>query len=224
MPVPITAPLSANLDAALRGELRPSERILWASSPDPRAFGRHLRSSGKVGRAFAFISLGWIVLATAIMLAGNHYGWKSKGGRPVSPPPLAFQLAFPGFGIPFFIIGLYIAAAPRRAASAARYTAYAITDQRIIVIDADSQREWSVTSYSGQDFARCTREEYGPGLGDLIIGHAPTDREVNGRTVMRPIGLLGVQDPRGVQKLIERTLPAVERTEPLSPPASDDQM
>jgi hypothetical protein len=78
-------------------------------------------------------------------------------------------------------------------------TIYAVTNQRIIVIENGTTR--TVKSYVQVDMGRLTRRELPNGSGDVIFAQE-NYRGSKGRTYSRDIGFIGISDPRAVERLI----------------------
>lgn len=124
-----TSPAAFALDAAMRGQLAPGERLLWSAAPDPRrlkaAFGIWLFAV-----PWTVFSLVWTGLAASPWLARPaRTAWE-----------WGFGIAFPLFGIPFIIVGLWMLYKPIQVRRDAAATLYGLTDSRIIRVVAGNTR------------------------------------------------------------------------------------
>lgn len=118
------------LEAALRGELAPGEQVLWRASPDPR----RLKSAFGIwffAVPWTVFSLVWTGLATMPWLAGppkDAMGW-------------GFGIAFPLFGTPFILVGLWMLYKPIQIRREAASTLYGLTNRRLIrVVDGRTRK------------------------------------------------------------------------------------
>ncbi len=189
----------------IRRELETGERVLWSDQPTPHSLGRALHPSTRAGWFFVIIAAAWITFATIFMIVAHRSGWKSNGKS--KPPPIAFQIGFPAFGLPFLALGVRIVRAPARAGRAAPHTAYALTDRRVIVIEGTARADdRTVISFTRDDLKHARRKEYPDGRGDLVFADVDSGANVNNRPVFVPRGVLGVPNIAEVERLIRATL------------------
>jgi hypothetical protein len=105
-----------NAIAELERELAPGERLLWSGQPMP---GLRLRAVDAFLMLFGFLWLAFCV------------GWEIHVLR--TPGPMATALAL--FGLPFFLMGLYMAGGRLFAEAARRRrTSYGITHRRALIV------------------------------------------------------------------------------------------
>jgi hypothetical protein len=130
--------------------LRTAERILWEGRPDVRTYS--LRGA-------------WFLIPFSLLWGGFALFWEftviTTGG------PLFFAL----WGIPFVLIGLYMIfgrlyVARREAAN----TAYAITDQRVLIETGAFRRR--LVQLDLRDLPMAQLDDLGRGLGSITFGAA----------------------------------------------------
>ncbi|WP_054529058.1 PH domain-containing protein [Erythrobacter sp. SG61-1L] len=108
------------LNALLRQELQPGERILWQGRP----LGR-FRPASLVMWLFA---IPW----TAFALFWTGMAWTATQAVPDAGGWGLIDWVFPLFGLPFVLVGFGMLASPFLAPLRARRTLFAITDQRVL--------------------------------------------------------------------------------------------
>lgn len=194
-------------------ELESGENILWVGWPDPSASMRQAIPIVIFGIPWTGFILFWIFGAAGF-------------GQPQQVTAPGLFAFFPLFGLPFLIVGIGMLSSPYWAARKARATVYAITDRRIIVIQAG--RTKSVQSYQAADISdlqpdpvwhgwrypdgdalrRTGQATYGTersdGSGNLVFGQRAY---VNGNSQNQiSIGqFVGIANVRDVEKLIRDT-------------------
>jgi hypothetical protein len=134
----------------------------------------------------AFSAL-WLVLAVVLVLKGGL-----QGNNPLWSP-----VCFPLFGVPFALFGVWMVTAPLRARRTRRNTAYAVTDQRAVIL---VRRFWGVRveAFAPEELAEVSRVERPDGSGDLILSESvSTDGDGYQRT--RQVGFFGVIEVRRVE-------------------------
>lgn len=144
------------LTAALNSELAVGERVLWSASPDPRrlkaAFGMWFFAV-----PWTVFSLVWTGLATAPWLSGPPHdamGW-------------GFGIAFPLFGTPFILAGLWMLNKPLHIRKEAKVTIYGLTDRRLIRIVLGKTRKTDFVQIDHMGPVNCTSTA--DGWGTLTV-------------------------------------------------------
>jgi len=116
--------------AALQAEMAPGERTLWSGMPDARrmkaAFGIWLFAI-----PWTVFSCVWTGLAAS--------SWLVR--MPQTEMEWGFGIAFPLFGFPFILVGVWMLSRPFAARSAARQTIYGLTDRRLIRVTMGRQHK-----------------------------------------------------------------------------------
>lgn len=194
--------LPPDLDARVRAELRPGERLLWVGQPDPRRAARGACFIVAFGIPWTAFSVFWVVMASGMMFAAN--GPRGPGGAFG-----AVFACFPLFGLPFVLIGVGMLSAPYWLRRAARRTCYALTDRRALVW----QKHWfgglEVRSYGPEALTRMARIEHADGTGDLVfeeVVRVGTDTDGNRTTATTGRGFLAIGDVRRIEELVRRVL------------------
>src|SRR5258708_21485456 len=120
-------------DAQLRAqsELQSGESIYWTGTADPRRAAIAALPAAFFGIPFAGFALFWISQA--------YHATSSMSKSTNNSFVHGFQV-FPLFGLPFLFIGLGIVLAPLWAFLRGGSTAYAITNQRIMIITGGCRR------------------------------------------------------------------------------------
>lgn len=154
-----------HLTAALNGELAAGERLLWSASPDPRrlkaAFGMWFFAV-----PWTVFSLVWTGLATAPWFSGPPHdamGW-------------GFGIAFPLFGTPFILAGLWMLNKPLHIRKEAASTIYGLTDRRLIRIVLGKTRKTDFVQLDHMGPVSCLAAEDGWGTLTVQTGsHVDSD-------------------------------------------------
>lgn len=120
--------------AALQAEMAPGERTLWSGFPD----ARRLKAEFVIW-AFAIpwtvFSCVWTGLAAS--------SWMVR--MPRTEMEWGFGIAFPLFGFPFILVGVWMLNQPFASRAKARRTIYGLTERRLIrVIDGKQRKVESV--------------------------------------------------------------------------------
>ena len=103
-------------------QLQPGERLLWCGRPDPRREAAATLTNSLLALPWTAFSLFW-------MWGASDFGRGSFATRS------AGELLFPLFGLPFLIFGLVMMCAPYFAYRRAQQRFYAVTDNRVLVIE-----------------------------------------------------------------------------------------
>ena len=167
--------LAPALEARLRAELAPDERVLWKGTP---AVGAIFRRTVPLF-LFMFAWLGFAVFWTT--------GASRKGGH--------FWVVGPVF-IAFGVFNLYTKARPL---IVARSTVYAVTTRRALTVDPNA-----VTSHTRATMIELTRSTDRGGRCDLIFARRPAGS--GRRTIVMPVGFLGITNGKEVERLIREEM------------------
>lgn len=187
--------LPADLDALVRDELAPGERILYAERP--------LAGRSVLG-AFAtwLFAVPWTAFALFWMFAASG---GLSGDR-----PSGVGLVFPLFGLPFVLVGLAMLAAPLKAWHAARRSLCVVTDRRALVFGGAGFRAIHVHTFSRSELAAPQRTERPDGSGDLLF---VPDVRLDGGPTLRADGFRNVPDVRGAERAV-RALTGADEPDP----------
>ncbi len=185
-------PLGHELPAALRSavgdELDNNERLLWTGQPDPGPQARSAIPAVLFGIPWTLFSLFWVIMAATAM---NH----SNLG------PLGW--GFPLFGVPFVLAGFGMLSSPYWAARAAKNTAYAVTDRRVLTVTLKGKGR-RVEQWVPQNVADLERTEKANGSGNLtLVKHWTKDGD--GDACVNMVRFTGIPDVRRVERLIRET-------------------
>jgi hypothetical protein len=191
-------PLSPDLEDRLQSELQPGERLVWAGQPRLDLATRQAWFLVPCGIVFGGFALFWIVGAAGM---GGFAAWNFA--------PAGLLGCFPLFGVPFFLIGLWLIASPYWLRRRAQQMLYALTDQRAIVFEPGWRGAVTVRNYSAAGLGRMSRTERPDGSGDLVFEEFTTsgtagDSHRTSQTTRR--GFLAIDRVREVEELVRKTL------------------
>jgi|GEM_PF-890864 len=166
-----------------RAEMEAGERLIWAETSSPGGARRRVLPASLLGWLFLLIVLAWM-------------------GQ-VANASLSLLL----LGLPFLLIGVALALLPWWWPHVARQTVYAISEQRLLII-----QKWpwkKVTSYGPEDIGIVERRDYKDGTGDLIFRREAYQKprhhqEMSDRHRVgeRAIGFFGVPDVRRLEEAV----------------------
>ena len=169
-------------------ELLPGERLQWAARPRPWPVAR---------QTLRALPIGLLVMATGAFAADV------VPRAMLVPSDVLALLPIRSVGALIALAGLAAACTPFVAALLARGTVYAVTTQRLLVIDRAFVHR--VASFAAEDVQAImvTNERY-DGSADIVfrqeIRHIRTSR---GRySLVKKIGFFGIDDPERVRDLI----------------------
>ena len=194
--------LPPDVRSRIQSELDSGERLLWAAQPDPKRFARGSIFIVLFGIPWTAFALFWIFMAS-----GGLWGL-FDGGMDFPRDQMPFQLislCFPLFGLPFVLIGLGMLTAPHWAKRKALRTAYAVTDRRVILLEAGFWNSITTRTYMPPQLQRMTRTERPDGSGNLILEHY-TWRDSDGDRRHGQHGLMAIDRVRDVEELIRTNL------------------
>jgi len=172
-------------------ELAPGEKVVWADRPRPGALARREGPRFLMGLPFTLFALVWMAGAFSATQKASH-----------DAGPFVF---FPLFGLIFVAVGGFMLLSPLRAMAKARSTIYAITNERLLIIEGGRTRR--VTSFTAGDIQQIERTERADGSGDVVFRRElpPTRRNsisFNGNWSATRIGFFGVSDVRRVEAAV----------------------
>lgn len=173
-----TAPLSI-----ARSEMVEGERLIWAETSLAGSARRRVLPISVLGWLFLVLTLAWLAKAAIA----------------------SFWLLI--MGLPFLLVAIALSLLPWWWPSVTRHTIYAISDQRLLIIQTWPRRR--VTSYGPDDIDVVERQERKDGSGDLIFRreehrklrhhHDPQGKR---RVGERAIGFFGVPDVRRLEEAV----------------------
>ena len=164
-------------------EMIDGEKLIWADTSSV---------SNSRRRVFPLSILGWLFLVLVL-------AWIAKAAI------ASFWLLI--MGLPFFVAAIALALLPWWWPSITRHTVYAISDQRLLIIQNWPRRR--VTSYGPEEIDVIERRERKDGSGDLIFRHEDHpklrhhhDHGNKRRMSERPVGFFGVPDVRRLEEAV----------------------
>lgn len=172
--------------------------------------GRHLHISRRFAYLF-WIAGGFGLFMTVVIASLVVMGVEIEvNGRPAESRDAWVFLFLPLWALGFIAGGRYIWRMPQRAGKAAAFTAYALTTSRLLILDSDAKGvNRTVRRFGVTDVERIVRIERPNDEGDLILSEEKEQEFITGggaNAVMRPIGLMGIDRPAEVERLIRETL------------------
>jgi hypothetical protein len=202
---------SREMQRAIEKELQDGEEIVWCAQPRPEALGRHLHAFGRMSMMLYFLgvlSTFWTSALFLVVAIGVPIPLKSGVA---TRQDLWLLWVFPIMGLVLVWGGRWLAKTPERAGKAAAFTAYALTTSRLLIFDSNSKGESrKLRKFDAASIGRIVRIERRNDEGDLIFGEEPEEEFMmsgGGKgPLMRPIGLMGVDQPAEVERLIRETL------------------
>jgi hypothetical protein len=190
MLTPATQALDPQQRSSIQSELRPGERIVWASAALPRWLMAASIAPAIFAIPWTAFAVFWTVMAY-------------RGTRDVDGP---FAYLFPLWGVPFILIGLGMFTSPYWVARRLRRTTYAITNERAIVVSPGWFGSKKVRSFGPESLASVERFERADGSGDLVFEQYTRRRGSSSHTVRN--GFISVPRVREVEDLLRKTLTA----------------
>jgi hypothetical protein len=174
----------AGLDAKVKQELEPGERLVWMEQPVPRFF----TATSTPLFVFAFP---WTAFAVFWTLSAAEFKVPD-----FDRSSLAY---FPLFGLPFIAIGIGFLFSPLWAYRKALKTVYVITDRRAITFEGGLAA--TVASYAPDRLRYLQRKDRANGTGDIVFERQVIPRP-RGGSYEKELGFLGVREPRKVEQLL----------------------
>ncbi len=195
---------SSGVDASLLAELRSGEQVLWWGRPDPKRQVIHKRS--RLTPFWAGILL--VVLIGFDIFVFSH-PYAIDGGIVIAVMLVNAGLLFPAALVSYnFVLR-------REHLRALRYTLYAITNQRALIVTAQPGKSRGVVSYAKEDIGTISRHEGKEGWGNLIFG-MPRPSVVQGRRVMASASFGGIPKVREAELILFQTFKGVGKVVPLA--------
>jgi|SRR5687767_15387212 len=172
----------------VEAELGNGEKVLWVGEPDP------LRDSLQVIPIFLF-GVPWTIFSVSFML---DWGW--PGGL------MGFaSLVFVGA---FVVVGMGMLLAPAWAYSKARRSVYAITNERVLMIEGGNSKQ--VQSYREIGVGDIARKERADGSGDLSFAKKTT-KDSDGHYQQSDIKFVGISRVRDVEQILRSAFSGDDR-------------
>lgn len=176
----------------IAAELVPGESVVWQQAPAPGARVRGTVFTRIFGLFWLMFSLVWEAVALTASFAG--------GG---------FAIIFPIFGLPFVGIGIWLVfLMPGRQSRQLSSTLYAVTDRRLMILNAYPQR--TVRAMPLEAIRSMTKRMNRSGSGDLYFGLDMAFVSYDGyagrgRTPAAPFAFYGI-DADAAQRAIQLQL------------------
>ncbi|MDM5177890.1 hypothetical protein PO883_11875 [Massilia sp. DJPM01] len=183
---PDIGPLPDKLRQALRAEMAPDERLVWAAQPIP---GSYLKR-GLAEQSFFIVWTLFSLVLTGFLAPAM---WASN--RPGDIAPL-MMLCVP---LMFLSIGIYHLYQPFKMRKAALSVVHAITSGRALTIDASGPLVTRTYAPAGLVHADCIGGR--ADSGDLLLEPASEVMSRSGNCLQR-YGFLGIDEVRHVERLI----------------------
>jgi hypothetical protein len=173
--------MNLELHAYIQPELDRGEKILWSGRPDA------LKLGWRRGGIQMLFMIPWTAFAI-------FWTWMATGGLSMNGGFGLFGLAWGGM---FVLIGLFMFGRSVLRFRAARHTLYAVTDKRVMALEGPGK----VTSYSAADLGTLNRRGNDV-RGDIVFGQGHWQGGGRGRNWVPAPGLIGIDKPRDVERLI----------------------
>jgi hypothetical protein len=174
--------LSQEQHALAQSHLLPGERLLWVGKPDARRMARN------------YVLPGWgsaLVIAVVLGLIGVDL--------------LLLALFVPVLLVIMLMLGLFWIYPD------ARRTVYALTNQRVLVLNA--RRPDTPQELAGSDLGALRCFEQSDGTGDLFFASAEYQR-TRRRGTTRHFGFIGIPQVRDVEQQMQVVFPQCRDDEP----------
>lgn len=175
-------------------ELSSGETLLWTGAPDPSRMARPTWGLCMFGVLWtAFTIFFWVLSngSPASQSSGVASGWTWNA--------FSSQL----FPLVFVIIGLFMTLSPAITYWMALKTVYAVTNQRLLIIEQGTKRSTRSFDRSAINVLECV--ERLDGSGDVTFSQS-TYRDGDGDQQIRKEQFIGIPDACGVERLIRETL------------------
>ena len=173
-----------NLSQTIEAELQPGERVFWMGRPDANVWRRRW---GKI--LIPMVGL-WLLLAA-------FWIWIEVGGflsdSSVDRIGAIWMRVFIAAGFLFWAFLGWLGW------DRTRHTLYAITGRRVVIMEGRHQ----VTSYAKADLGSLKCED-SAATGDVLFGESGWQDDGRRKVWADAPGLIGVANPREVERLIRR--------------------
>lgn len=186
----------SGIDSNLLAELRAGEQVLWWGRPDPKRRIRRRQFNMLTVRLAIIVAVFLFIVYEDITVIPD---WSFLEASTVLILFVANVVIL--FGLVYILL---IYRSNLRVLGQLRYTVYAITNRRAIMITALPGKVRGVASYAKDDIGSISRQEGQGGWGDLTFG---TLRPVNvgSRTVLAPSRFSGIPNVRQVEEIMFQT-------------------
>jgi hypothetical protein len=171
-------------------ELESTEKLLWRSQPRPTFFTGEAVGTFLFGIPWTAFAIFWTCGAAGFQIPDLSEGFH-------------IRFLFPLFGLPFIIVGLFMLATPVMHYRKMSSTLYAITTQRILIMESNGKTEY--TSIAPQRICELTRRETDQGYGDLIISHE-FSIDSDGDKQTKEIGFFNISQVKEVEKIVKKLI------------------
>ncbi len=181
----------------LAREIDHTEKLRWSGQPDAEHAFRWALPGAFVGGLF------FTAAAVGIGFACRHFWREFAGLEPItatSKPSLGSVYALGAFGVFSLFIAVLCALMPWIARAKARRTIYGLTDTRVMKVVVGRGGNVATEAVEPAHPLAIARQDHGPALGDVFV----YPRQASGRTFGQ-IALVGVENPREVERLIRHT-------------------
>ena len=202
----------SGIDPNLLAELRPGEQVLWWTHPNPKRRMRRKQFNMLTVRLAIILAVFLFIVYEDITFIPN---------APLPEASTVFFLIMANIVIlPSLVYILLIYRSNLRVRGLLRYTIYAITNQRALMITALPGKVRGVASYAKDDIGTISRQEGQEGWGDLTFGIL---RPVNvgTRTVLAPSRFSGIPNVQQVEQIMFQTF---KRPVAPAPPAPGERI
>lgn len=201
MPDPIDT-LRPELAKALRLELDDGETLRWCGQPSPdRVFRKvclsHMPIAALFGGFAVLTILGFV--STMREVADS----KSMGASGLSDSPTGMLILF---GCLLVLLAALVATAMRHPFAErrrAKNTIYALTNTRVFTVLLHNDGRVKAEAVEPAHPLQLLRREHKDGTGDVLL--YPRGHNQSGGTLTASMTLIGVSDPRTVERLIRTT-------------------
>jgi hypothetical protein len=180
---------SLELDAILRRELLPGERLLWSAQPSLHKL-RTVFAIWLFAIPWTAFALFWETIAFLPWFASSHTPDAMKW---------SFGIVFPLFGLPFIVVGFGMLWMPFATRRKAAQTIYGLTDRRVLRISAGRKRESASVLFAQMGPIDVSADA--DGFGTLRI-QTGTGRDSDGDRVTERFEITGVPDVTRLEGLL----------------------
>jgi hypothetical protein len=202
----------SGIDPNLLAELRAGEKILWWAYPNPKRRMRRRQSNMLTVRLAIILAVFLFIVYEDITSIPDWSFLEAStvliliGANAVILFCLVYVLLI--YNSSLRVLGLL------------RYTVYAITNQRALMITARPGKAHGVISYSKDDIGTISRQEGQGGWGDLTFGTL-RPATVGTRTMLTQSRFSGIPNVRQAEEIMFRTF---KNTIEPSPPAPGERV
>jgi hypothetical protein len=188
--------LPRDLGDALRREIDPDETVRWVGQPSVWSFVLRTGVPGVLA-GLGFIGFGSMLMYPAWMTWREVGGMSGNAG---SQPAVGSVYAIVALGALLMAGGLWGLLSPWRESRRARRTVYAVTSTRVLQITVSKSGVVTAAAVEPGHPLSISRKERSPSVGDVFL--YPVAMQGQPRALL---SLLGVREPREVERIIRRT-------------------